>query len=116
MKSLMRLAGKAASLSNKVVQHIDTANKVLATVQSVADQHLQGTNLHKTLTKTVGMAQGQLSAAHGVATHLRNTPEVLAASIKHGGGNKRKSRKRTRIGKKRKSVKRTKSKRRKSRH
>ena len=59
MKSLVRLAGKTAALGNKVVKHIDTANRVLNTVQSVADEHLKGTDLHKKIARTVGLAQGK---------------------------------------------------------
>ena len=120
MSSLLRLANKAASIGNKVVKHIDTANRVLTTVQSVADQHLQGTELHRKLSKTVGTAQGHLNVAHGVATHLKTTPLTVKA-----GGKKRKARSKSRkVYKKRASKhksrrsksKRTTTRRKRSRH
>lgn len=91
MTSLFKFASKAASLGNKLTQHINTANKLLSTVQGVADQHIQGTNIHKQLTRNIGIAKGHLSTAQDVSSTLVKS----SSGLKGGKLRRKRTRKRS---------------------
>jgi len=112
--NFLKLATNAAQTALK---HADNVHKTLDAIQAQADKHLQGTELHKKITKNVNQARGAVSLATKNVDSARSfvtsvagvlaKPAIAVPSVAHGGAKDRKGKSQKKRGRKRKVTRKT---------